>query len=309
MATKIRQLLNEKYRPTSVDDYIFQDENVERKVKKWIKNKEIPNCLFAGTQGSGKSSLAKVLISELGIDPSDVQIVNGSSEGIGYIREVIEPWLKKASFSHMKIVLIEEADALSAKSQQMLRMITEDNTDHVRWIMTCNYPQKIIAPLHSRFEAGFIQLDSMNYEGVLDLVVRVIEEENITFADESDVMSHIDAHQPDIRKILNSIDGHLDENNHLHRLTSSQKGSDEDMWLQLWDSGEVSLEKALGLSELIDQNNFEWFYEVMYSNSSAFPDEGKGIVLLSKYLDRAMVSANQRLHLDAFLYHLFEVDE
>lgn len=306
---KIRQLLNEQYRPTTAADYVFQDEDVKRKVMKWISSGTIPNVLLAGTQGIGKSTLAKILINELGIQSSDVKIVNGSSEGIAYIRDVVEPWIKKSSMSPYKVVLIEECDALGKKSQEMLRMVTENNTDHVRWILTCNYVDKIIPPLLSRFEAGYLHLDSMDMDGVIDFVLKIIDAEGIEFEEDDDVLSHIDAHAPDIRKILNSIDGSLDENNRLYPLKSASKSDSEDEWASLWVNGDVTLEKALRLSKLVSPENYESFYQTMYENSRHFPDEGRGIVLCSQYLDRATTSANQRLHLDAFLYHLFCVED
>jgi|AntDeeMinimDraft_6_1070357.scaffolds.fasta_scaffold01003_3 DNA polymerase III delta prime subunit len=303
----IRQPLNEKYRPNTASEYVFQDENVKQRVEKWCKDKTIPNVLLEGVQGTGKSSLARVLIHDIGIDPVDVKIVNGSSQGIGYIREVVEPWLKKTSLSPFKVVLIEEADALSRSSQKMLRMVTEDNIDHVRWILTCNYVEKITPPLLSRFEAGYITLNAMNEDGVVDLVLQIINGEHIDFDNDEDIMSHIRAHAPDIRKIINSIDGALDANNWLHPARRASESHNEDEWVSLWANGDITLERALRLSSLISMENYEQFYQTMYENSRNFPDQGRGIVLCSQYLDRATTSANQKLHLDAFLYHLFEV--
>jgi len=303
--------LNEKYRPSTIDDYIFVNDDVERKVCKWVKNKDIPGgVLLVGAAGTGKSSLARALINEMDVDPSDVQIVNGSSQGIDYIRDVIEPWTKKASFSEFKIVLIEEADTLNkSRAQKMLRQLTEDTMGHVRWIMTGNYINGFIPAILSRFETGLIEIDEMNEDGVIDFILNIIEKEEIVVEDENDLLMHIDAFKPDIRRIINSIDGSLDENNVLHPPVGSSKSDDEDAWASLWEEGDVSLESALSLSSLVDQSNFEWFYEVMYNNSDKFPDEGKGIILCSRYLDRAQVSANQRLHLDAFLYELWMEEE
>lgn len=305
---KIDRLLVEKYRPKTVDEYIFQNEEVEYKVRKWIKKGSIPNVMLSGTQGTGKSTLAKILINDLGVDSADVRVVNASINGIGYVRDVLEPWMKKASFGKFKIILFEEADAMSKANQKALRDITEANSDDVRWIFTCNYPKNLIGPLHSRFQ--HLALNSMNYDMVVNMVIDIIEKEGIKFDGDPEeiLLGHVDAHQPDVRKILNSIDEHCDENMVLHRLTNDEKGLDEAMWKELWESGNVTLEAALKLTHMIDQSNFDWFYEVIYTNSHNLPDQAAGVVLCSQYLDRAQVSANQQLHLDAFLYNVWCVD-
>jgi len=309
----IKQLLNEVYRPQKVDDYVFPNEDMERRVRRWISEGEFPNLLLYGKPGVGKSSAARMIINEMDIDDSDVMTINGSSQGIDYIRDVVEPWTAKTSFSPFKVVLIEEIDALGGgtqKAQKMLRQLTEDTTDRVRWIFTANYVNSIEPALRSRFEGGTVEINEMSYDGVVDLVVDIIEKEEIVVNDpESDLLPHIDMYQPDIRRIINSIDGNRDENNVLYAPQNSSESQEEDKWLALWESGNVSLEKALGLSGLINASNFEWFYEVMYTNSSSFPNQGLGIVLCSEYLDRSYNSANHHLHLDAFLYRLWMESE
>lgn len=304
-------MLNEKYRPQTIEDYVFVNASVERKVRKWVKDKDLPGgVLLIGSPGVGKSTLARVLINDLNVDPADVQVVNGSAQGIDYIRDVIEPWTKKASFGEYKVVLIEEADALpTTKSQRMLRDLTESTMDHVRWIMTGNYVNGFIPALLSRFESGLIEIDSMDEEGVLDFIINIIEEENIIINEDEHLLAHIEAHSPDIRKIINSIQGSLDSDNVLYPPESASKSFDEEQWHELWVTGNADLKSCLALTSLVNQSNYEWFYRVMYENSKHFPDEGKGVVLCSMYLDRAQVSANQRLHLDAFLYSLWMEDD
>ena len=305
----MKKLLVEKYRPSSLEGYVFNNPETERKVKKWVKEKEIPNMLLSGSAGCGKSTLARILVNEMGIQESDVYRVNASLEnGIGFIRERLEPWCKKASFSSFKVVILEESDFLTNSAQFSLRDIVEAYSDTVRWIFTCNYPEKIIPALHSRLQN--IHIDSHGEDGVINLILDIIESEDITVNDEEDVLSHIDAYIPDIRKIINSIDEHTDGDNVLHKLSGAvDKGVDAEGWVSLWSKDEIDVQAAVSLSESIDQNNYEMFYETMYMNSHKFPDEAAGLVLLSQYLDRAQRSANQRLHLKALIYHIFVVGD
>lgn len=301
-----RPLLVEKYRPKTLEGYVFQDKETEATVRKWIASGEIPNILLTGGPGSGKSTLARILVNEFDIDPSDVKKVNASlTNGIGFIRDELEPWMKKMKFSKFKVVLLEECDQLTQSSQKSLRDLIESHSSEVRFIMTANYPKQIIDALHSRMQ--HIDMKEINMDGIVDLVERILDGEGIDFDDADDVIAHIEKYAPDIRKIINSIDECTDANKKLRPPKSSSGGSgDVGEWIQYFSScDKVVLDDALKLTSGIDGNNFELYYETMYTNSSKFPDEGNAVVLISQYLDRAMSASNQRLHLDAFLYHIF----
>lgn len=305
----MERLLVEKYRPKTVDEYIFQDEAMEKKVRAWVEKGQIPNLMFSGIQGCGKTTLSRVLINDLGIQDSDVLTINGSMLKIDYIREVLEPWLKRASFSKFKIVQLEELDRPLQPVQQALRTVIEDYSDTTRWITTCNYANKVIPPLISRFQ--HIEMGAVNEAGILGLILDIMEKENIGVLDENDLLSHVNAYAPDIRKIINSIDQHTGPDGLLDPLTSAAMSEDIEKWETIWEQPkpEEKLAELLDLTQFVDQNNFEWFFEVMYENSKNMPDEAGGVILLSQYLDRATRVANQRLNLDALLYHMFVLGE
>lgn len=309
--SKINKLLVERHRPVSVDDYVFPDEKTKEKVMKWLKAGEVPHILLAGLQGVGKTSLANVIINELGVYESDVKRINASTLKTADIENELIPWMKKAAFGKMKIVLLDEADRIDPNhGQKILRNVIEAFSDHVRFIATCNYKNKITPPLHSRFQ--MVEINSMDEEGVIEYIVRVIEKENLTFCEDNDVFSHIDAYSPDIRKILNSIDEHTSSDGVISPLISKAGSEDIDQWEAIWsdkDFSEEHVAAAMELVPLIDESNFEEFYEVMYKNSYQFPDENNAIVLLSQYLERAMRCANQPLHLKAFLIQTFFIEE
>lgn len=302
----MKQLLVEKYRPTTTKTYVFQDSLTEKKVSKWIKEGEIPNLLFTGPPGCGKSTLARVLLEEFKMEPTDVKRVNASTQnGIGFIRDELEPWMRKTNFGPFKIVLLEEADRISAAGQKALRDIMESYSDSVRFILTANYPKSIIDAIHSRCQT--IEMGSINMDGITDLVCDIVEAEGIEVLDENDLLSHIEMYAPDLRKIINSIDENTDEAKLLHRASYSSMAADADGWLQVWadTEKELTLDGLLELTEAVDMNNYEFYYEAMYNHSSRLQNQADAVVLISQYLDKAQRSANQRLHLDACLYHIF----
>lgn len=308
--SKIDRLLVETHRPKTVDEYVFTNEHTKNTVEKWITKGSIPSILLCGTPGTGKNSLAYILINALGVDPSDVKHINASRLKAAEIDDVLVPWMRKASYGKMKIVLLDEADGIGAVGQRALRHIIEEYSDNVRFIATCNYKNKIIPALHSRFQ--MLELDSMDDEGILNYVATVIEKENLTFSDDDDIISHIDLYSPDLRKIINSIDEHTNIDGVISAVTNTAKGEDLDAWEALWGSKDFTVDGAFELLDYVDQSNFEEFYTAMYANAYQFGDvdaQSRGIILLSEYLERAMSSANQRLHLHAFLIRIFMMEE
>ena len=305
-----KQLLAEKYRPKTLDSYVFSSTLVKEKVEQWVSDKEIPNLLFISAPGCGKTTLSRILINELGVEPLDVKSVNASLEsGIGFIREELEPWVKKRGFGPIKIVQLEEMDRFSQDAQKALRQICEDYSDRVRFIGTANYESGISDFLHSRFQV--INMDGMQYDDALNYICDIVDGEELIVEEDNDLISHLDAYFPDLRKVINSIDQHVDGSKKLHALEAKSYSNDVSEWEEIWTNGDVSesMDVLLELTEHADMNNYEWFYEVMYSNHHQFKNEEDAIIKISTYLDRAQRSANQRLHLKACLYHIFFVEE
>jgi DNA polymerase III delta prime subunit len=201
----MKELWVEKYRPKTVDEYVFVDQRQREQVQSWIRDKTLPHLLFSGPAGTGKTTLAKVLIHELGINEYDVMYVNGSKEArkIEWLRDKLESFCQTMPFGDYKVVLIDEADYMNRESvQPALRNLMEDYSESVRFIMTCNYPNKIIPALHSRLQ-GF-HIARADHTEFTARVAKILIDEGVEF--DLDVLdTYVKSTYPDMRKCLNRL--------------------------------------------------------------------------------------------------------
>jgi len=155
----MKELWVEKYRPSNVADYVFRDNKQKKQVSSWVDSGAIPHLLFSGAAGTGKTTLAKVLLNELGVDGGDVMMVNASNENnVDTMRTKINGFASSLPFSgDFKYVLLDEADYLSPNAQAILRNMMETFSTTCRFILTCNYPNKVIPAIHSRCQGYHIE--------------------------------------------------------------------------------------------------------------------------------------------------------
>jgi replication factor C small subunit len=199
----MKELWVEKYRPSGVDDYVWIDDDQKHMVQTWIKDQYIPHLLLAGKAGSGKTTLAKVLVNELGVDPSEFLHINASRDnGVDFLRNKINNFCSTMSMGPFKVVLLDEADYITPPAQGILRGMLEQYHEGVRFILTCNYPNKIIPALHSRLQTiTFKTLDETDFTRRL---ATILVTEGIEL-DADTLQMYVKACYPDLRKAINTV--------------------------------------------------------------------------------------------------------
>ena len=193
------ELWVEKYRPQKLEDYVG-NEVIKNKIADYIKESSIQNLLFYGVAGTGKTTLAKLITKNI---DCDLLYLNASDErGIDTIREKIQPFAASMGFNDIKIVILDEADYLTPQAQATLRHTIEACSSTTRFILTCNYLERIISPLQSRcqtFEITPPSKQEVNYK-----CQNILTKEKILFYD-NNIDDVINTHYPDIRKIINTL--------------------------------------------------------------------------------------------------------
>jgi DNA polymerase III delta prime subunit len=306
MSSLLNKLWVEKYRPATIDQYIFQNNNVFNLFDSFIKNKNIPNLLISGTQGCGKTSIARILINELGIDDCDCLRINASSDnGIDNVRDKIQTFCKTLAIGDFKIVLLEEAGGLSTQAQMALRVLTEDFSNYCRFIFTCNYPNKIIAPIQSRCQ--HIHIDKFNDDDIYKLVANILDNENIKVDNIDILTNHVDRYKPDLRKIINSIQQSSVTGNLVDVMGSELTNNNKEDWDRIWKT-KPNKKDLINLVSSVGNNNYEDYYRTMYDNVNNLPDKKQmnAIIVIAEHLYKACVVVDQEINLSACVIKIFD---
>ena len=300
-----KELWVEKYRPKQLEDYVFKDVAQKRQVETWVREKSIPHLLLSGSAGIGKTTLAKVLINELGIEGYDVLEINASRENnVDTVRDKIINFVQMIPFGPFKIVLLDEADYLTPNAQAILRGVMETYSNHSRFILTCNYPNRIIPALHSRCQGYHVErTDQTEFTA---RVATILVEENIEFELDS-LDSFVKIAYPDLRKCINLVQQNCHEGK-LQLPTATSDSSDYKIeMVELFKKGRIQDARKL-LCGRIRPEEIEEVYTWMYQNLDLFgdTDEKKDSALLvikQGLVDHALI-ADPEINLAATLIKL-----
>ena len=302
----MKNLWTETYRPRHIADYVFRDSAQRQQVQAWVDSGSIPHLLFSGAPGVGKTTLAKILIAELGIDDYDVLEINASRENSeDTIRDKITGFVQTMPFGEFKVVLLDEADYISPNGQAALRGVMETYHASARFILTCNYPNRVIPALHSRCQ-GF-HIERVDVTEFTARVATVLVTERVEF-DLDTLDTYVKATYPDLRKCLNmcqmnSVSGQLTAPN------GDEGGAKE--WkldvIKLFKSGRVhDARKLLCASARPEEMEeiFRWMYDNLDLWSADAEKQDQAIVIIRNgYVNIPMV-ADQEINLSATLIEL-----
>ena len=305
----MKELWTEKYRPSTIADYVFRDDAQRKQVQQWVDQKTIPHLLFSGAPGTGKTTLAKVLINMLDVDDYDVLEINASRENsVENVRDKITNFVATMPFGDFKVVLLDEADYISPNGQAALRGVMETYASSARFILTCNYPNKIIPALHSRCQ-GF-HIEKIDHTEFTARVATVCVTEGVE-VDIDTLDSYVKATYPDLRKCLNlcqmnTVDGKLVKPNEGDNATADYRLAVVDLFKQ----GKILEARKMLCSQVRPEEMdelFRWMYDNLELWGSTQEQKDAAILVIAKGLRNIPMVADQEINLAATLVELTQI--
>jgi len=302
----MKELWVEKYRPKTMDGYVFRDEAQKQQVKTWIKDKTIPHLLFSGNAGIGKTTLAKLLFNELEVNDLDILEINASrTNSVDDVRDKIVNFVQMIPFGDFKVVLLDEADYLSPNAQAALRGVMEEYHTTARFILTCNYPNRIIPAIHSRCQGFHIaKIDQTEFTA---RVAEICITEGIT-PDLDTLDTYVKATYPDLRKCINMVQMNSQDGQLLapHEGDSGEQDWKLDM-VELFKAGKVQDARKL-LCGTVRPEEMEEIYRWLYTNIELFGEEEQqqdnAVLIIKQGLVDHTLVADPEINLAATLIQL-----
>ena len=309
--TIANKLWTEFYRPKNINEYVFTDSRVKEQIESWIEQRSIPHLLLYGPACTGKTTLAKILANQLEIDPYDFLQVNASRDnGVDFLKYKIEGFVSTMPFGELKIVLLDEADYLSPNAQGILRGLLETYAANARFILTCNYHQKIISPIKSRCTE--LHIDKTDQTEFTARVATILVSENIDFElDQLD--TYVKATYPDLRKCLNLLQTNSTTGALKEIVTTESTTFDYRLVMvelfkkQKWKDARQLLASQVRPEEM--DEFFTWAYSNLDLWSKTDSGQDEAILIIRRGLVNHSMVADPEINLAATLVELSQIDK
>jgi DNA polymerase III delta prime subunit len=305
-----KQLWSIKYRPKTLDDYIFKDDNHRALVERWVTEKNIPHIFLKGHRGTGKTSLALLLKNLLEVEDSDFLSLNASDDNnIETIRNKVKNFISTFAYGPFKIVLLDEADGLTPAAQGTLKSMMEEFSDNARFILTCNKPNKVIPELHSRCQS--LEYKALDKDQMLERAAAILKKEKVKAGSIENLEAYIESCYPDFRRVIetldqNSIDGHL-----LPFDEREEDIADWQMKLVEMIEGDNFTGLREALSAVTSDDEWDEVYRFLYDNlhelgkfKGDFDRWSQGVVIIGDHLFRHSQVADPEINAAAMMIRL-----
>jgi replication factor C small subunit len=294
----------EKYRSENLDQYICS-EVLKGRVQSFIDNNDLPHLIFSGTAGLGKTTLAKLIVNNI---KCDYIYLNASDEnGIDMIREKVKGFASAASFQPIKVVILDEADFITQPGQAALRNIIEEYSASTRFVLTCNYIERLIEPLTSRCEIHILKPPSMG-EVAKHVCTNILDVEKVEY-DIKEVAALIKDSYPDIRSIIKNLQAGTKDNQFkftvsstdwLNKLTTILSSRDKKAWYDI---------RQLVADTQVD--DFQTAYRFLFDNLDkySYGHDAEISVVLDDFIWRAGVVPDKEINAMACIAKILEINK
>ena len=302
----MKELWTEKYRPHNIEDYVFRDEAQKHQIENWVSEGALPHLLFSGAPGTGKTTLAKVLLAELGVMDLDILEINASNENsVDTIRTKITNFSSSLPFGDYKYVLLDEADYITPNGQAALRGVMETYHMSCRFILTCNYPNRVIPALHSRCQ-GF-HIEKLDVTEFTARIATIGISEGVDL-DLDTLDTYVQANYPDLRKAINAVQQNV-VNGVLQRPQAGDQASSDWMLqaVELFKGGQYKPARELIVSQ-VRPEEYDDVYKFLYRNLQLWGDtdakQEQAIIVIRDGMVKQPMCADPEINLSATLIEL-----